>query len=155
MITSLQAKEIPRPAATRNPCTVCAPLGACCLSRCCRCHSVPARRARLRHLHSSLCNGHYREPLDVACSNFNEQAAIFGGGAILRQGVANVITQYRPQLVGIATTCLSETIGDDLSMELSEFVTPADHEPPRLVTVSTPVTAMITPVAIITLSRRC
>ena len=96
MINASTVKDIPRPAATQNPCTVCAPRGACLAFR--------GVEGALPFLHGGqgcatyirrFVIGHYREPLDVACSNFNEQAAIFGGGAILRQGVSNV-TQATP-----------------------------------------------------------
>ncbi len=82
---------------------------------------------------------HFKEPVDIASSNFGETTAIFGGKQNLCQGIDNVIRQYHPKLIGIATTCLAETIGDDVSMFLHEFC--REHEGrdlPELVHVSTP-----------------
>ena len=56
---------------------------------------------------------HFRENLDVASSSFTEDSAVFGGAEKLRLALANVIGEYRPAFVGVATTCLAETIGED------------------------------------------
>ena len=53
---------------------------------------------------------HYKEPVDIACSNFGEQTAIFGGSVNLKTALDNLQKQYHPELIGIATTCLSERI---------------------------------------------
>jgi nitrogenase molybdenum-iron protein NifN len=82
---------------------------------------------------------HFKEPLDIACSNFGEQTAIFGGGANLKLALDNIRKQYAPDLIGIATTCLSETIGDDVPMFLKAYR--EDHRNdglPCLVHVATP-----------------
>jgi nitrogenase molybdenum-iron protein NifN len=81
--------------------------------------------------------GHFREPVDVASSNFHEQAAIFGGRDNLRLALRNVIRQYDPAVIGIATTCLAETIGDDINMFLEEFRREGEGELPPMVPVST------------------
>lgn len=127
-------------AATRNSCHVCTPLGACLVFR--------GIEGAIPLLHGSQgCStyirryliGHFREPVDIASSNFSEGAAVYGGGSIFRQGLENVIRQYAPALVGIATTCLSETIGDDIRLYLHEFRRDHRDRPlPELVHVSTP-----------------
>jgi nitrogenase molybdenum-iron protein NifN len=81
---------------------------------------------------------HFKEPLDIASSNFSEATAIFGGEANLREGLANVIRQYAPRLIGIASTCLAETIGDDAAFYLRQIKAEAHGDLPRLVHVSTP-----------------
>ena len=127
-------------AATRNACHVCTPLGACLVF-----HGIE-RAIPLLH-GSQGCStyirryliGHFRDPVDIASSNFSEAAAVYGGGPILRRALENVIRQYAPGLIGIATTCLSETIGDDVSMYLHEFRRDnTDRDLPVLVHVSTP-----------------
>ena len=53
----------------------------------------------------------------------------------------NVSRQYHPQLLGVATTCLAETIGDDVGMSLHEIRKQSGEgsEPlPPVVSVSTP-----------------
>jgi nitrogenase molybdenum-iron protein NifN len=82
---------------------------------------------------------HFREPMDIATSGFSEASTIFGGGANLRQGLENVTSQYHPALIGIATTCLTETIGEDMHGLLHEYrAKRAGAESPLLVHVSTP-----------------
>jgi len=83
---------------------------------------------------------HFNEPIDIASSSLGEKNAIYGGGANLKQGLKNVTAKYRPKMIGIATTCLTETIGDDLNTILYEYrkETPTDEEQPVLVRVSTP-----------------
>jgi nitrogenase molybdenum-iron protein NifN len=82
--------------------------------------------------------GHFREPVDIACSNFSESTVIFGGEENFRIGLANVIEQYQPKLIGIATTCLAETIGDDLKQFVHRFEEEYGPDAPVLVPVSTP-----------------
>ena len=125
------------PAATRNPCHLCAPLGAALVFK--------GVEGAIPLLHGSQgCStyirrymiSHFREPIDIASSNFSETSAIFGGKSNLHTALANLTTQYAPSLIGIATTCLSETIGDDVSQLLHEYHGPAAG--PALVHVSTP-----------------
>ncbi|HSH13873.1 MAG TPA: nitrogenase component 1, partial [Desulfurivibrionaceae bacterium] len=69
-----------------------------------------------------------------------EKHAVYGGSANLKQGLDNVSAKYRPRLIGIATTCLTETIGDDVRMILHEYRRDyqGEGELPVLVPVSTP-----------------
>jgi nitrogenase molybdenum-iron protein beta chain len=48
-------------------------------------------------------------------SSFTEGASVFGGQANLIQAIDNIFTIYNPQVIAVHTTCLSETIGDDIS----------------------------------------
>jgi len=135
-------KRAPRPnwVSTRNPCKACAPLGATLVMR--------GIAGALPFLHGSqgcatymrrYIISHFREPMDIATSGFSEATTIFGGGANLRQGLDNVTSQYHPTLIGIATTCLTETIGEDVHGLLHEYLEKsAGAERPVLVHVSTP-----------------
>ena len=119
--------EEPYPNSTTNACKVCTPLGACLAFR--------GVAGAVPFLHGSqgcatyirrYLISHFREPMDIAASNFTETSAVFGGAANLKAGLANVLTQYNPALIGLATTCLSETIGEDMSGLLHQFAeTPA------------------------------
>lgn len=117
-----------------NVCKVCAPLGASL--------AFKGVEGAIGLLHGSqgcatyirrYLISHFREPVDIASSSFDEQAVIFGGRERLLEALTNVVSQYEPQLVGIATTCLSETIGDDLKSFLQGVKLPCE-----LVRVSTP-----------------
>jgi nitrogenase molybdenum-iron protein NifN len=127
---------------SRNACKLCTPLGASMVFRGVK-NAVP-------FLHGSQgCStyirrymiSHFNEPIDIASSSFGESAAIFGGKANLIEGLKNVIEQYRPEIIGIATTCLVETIGDNVPMILNEFHKEFDDKienMPKIVEVSTP-----------------
>lgn len=125
--------------ATRNACKLCAPLGATLAFR--------GVRGAVPFLHGSqgcatyirrYLISHYKEPVDIASSSFTEEATIFGGGNLLHTGLDNVSRQYMPELIGVATTCLAETIGEDLPYLLGEYRRERGDGGPVLVTVSTP-----------------
>jgi nitrogenase molybdenum-cofactor synthesis protein NifE len=109
-------------ASTRNACKLCAPLGA----------SIAFRGVEgcIPLIHGSQgCStyirrygiSHFREPIDIASSNFTESSAIFGGRGNLHTALDNVTRQYRPRAIGITSTCLSETIGENIPMYLKEY----------------------------------
>ncbi len=62
----------------------------------------------------STLTRHYKEPISAATSSFTEGASVFGGQANLVQAIDNIFTVYEPEVIAVHTTCLSETIGDDL-----------------------------------------
>jgi nitrogenase molybdenum-iron protein NifN len=64
---------------------------------------------------------HFREPIDIASSNFTETTAIFGGRDNLFTALDNVSRSYRPTAIGVTSTCLSETIGEDVPMYLRQY----------------------------------
>jgi nitrogenase molybdenum-iron protein NifN len=124
---------------TRNACKLCTPLGACLVYR--------GVEGCIPFLHGSQgCStyirryliSHFREPMDIASSNFHEDAAVFGGGRNFTEGVLNITRQYRPQLIGAATTCLTETIGEDLPRLLRELRDRHGNAAAPIVQVSTP-----------------
>ncbi len=130
----------PRATSTRNACRQCAPLGACLAYR--------GIEGAMPLIHGSQgCStyirryviGHFREPIDIAASNFTEETAIFGGETNLHTALTNVIEQYAPKLIGVATTCLSETIGDDVKAFLRRYQNQRSTKTlPLLVHASTP-----------------
>jgi nitrogenase molybdenum-iron protein NifN len=137
------AVEEPEPkhyTSTRNACKLCTPLGACLAFR--------GVEGTIPFLHGSQgCStyirryliSHFREPIDIAASNFSEESAIFGGKSNFEAGVQNVIRQYQPKMVAVATTCLSETIGEDMNLMFHEYLREHWQEGhPHLIHVSTP-----------------
>lgn len=109
-------------AVTVNPCKLCAPLGASMAYR--------GIDGCMPLLHGSQgCStyirrymiSHFKEPVDIASSNFTEDTAIFGGADNLARALDSIIEQYNPQMIGVASTCLSETIGDDVNMFLDDY----------------------------------
>ncbi len=107
---------------TRNACKLCTPLGACLAFR--------GIEGCLPFLHGSQgCStyirryliSHFREPMDIAASNFSETSAVFGGKSNFEAGIRNVVAGYRPKVIGVATTCLSETIGEDMKLLFQQY----------------------------------
>ena len=50
----------------------------------------------------------------AATSSFTEGSSVFGGQANLISAISNIFSIYDPQVIAVHSTCLSETIGDDL-----------------------------------------
>ncbi|MCG8344217.1 MAG: nitrogenase [Chlorobiales bacterium] len=127
--------------ATQNACKLCNPRGACLafkgIEQC-----VPflhGSQGCATYIRRYLIS-HFKEPVDIASSNFNEDTAVFGGSHNLKLGLQNITKQYKPEIIGIATTCLSETIGDDVDMILREYTENTEPNQPLPLTIhaSTP-----------------
>jgi nitrogenase molybdenum-iron protein beta chain len=78
---------------------------------------------------------HFQRIVHVSSSLLREQAAIFGGEGNLAEAVQNAFTVYDPKIIAIHTTCLSETIGDDLASIIDGLDIPVGK---RVVYTSTP-----------------
>jgi nitrogenase molybdenum-iron protein NifN len=125
---------------TTNACKLCKPLGACLAFR--------GIEGAVPFLHGSqgcatymrrYVISHFREPMDIASSSLGEKHAIYGGGPNLKQGLTNVMNKYGASLIGVASTCLTETIGDDMPGLVQEFRRKLhEADSPEIVTVSTP-----------------
>ncbi|MFZ6027436.1 MAG: nitrogenase component 1 [Chloroflexota bacterium] len=107
---------------TQNACKLCAPLGAALAFKGIA-GAVPllhGSQGCATYIRRYLIS-HFKEPVDIASSNFSEDAAIFGGASNLKTALDNIARQYAPDVIGIATTCLAETIGDDVPGLLREY----------------------------------
>lgn len=134
-------KILPKYVSTTNACKLCKPMGACLAFR--------GIEGTVPFLHGSqgcatymrrYIISHFNEPIDIASSSLGEKNAVFGGAANLKLGLKNVTEKYRPRLIGVATTCLTETIGDDVPMFLHQYgrEVQSSVELPLIVNVSTP-----------------
>jgi len=65
--------------------------------------------------------GHYNEPVDIASSSLSEQGTVYGGEDNFKKGIRNVLKLYNPDIIGVATTCLAETIGEDVNRYSAEL----------------------------------
>ncbi len=104
-----------RKALTVNPAKTCQPIGAMYASlgvHGCLPHSHGSQGCYAYH--RSTLTRHYKEPVMAATSAFTEGASVFGGQANLVQAINNIFTVYNPEVIAVHTTCLSETIGDDI-----------------------------------------
>ncbi|MEN8908048.1 MAG: nitrogenase cofactor biosynthesis protein NifB [Clostridiales bacterium] len=105
-----------------NPCKMCMPMGAAL--------SLKGIENCIMLLHGSQgCStyirrhmaGHFNEPIDIASSSLNEKGTVYGGEKNLVKSLDNVIKVYNPQIIGVATTCLAETIGEDIGRIIREY----------------------------------
>ncbi len=137
MKEAVKEKKVGYASAT-NPCRQCMPLGAS--------WAFKGIKGCMPVLHGSqgcatyirrYMISHFREPIDIASSSFDETTVIFGGQDNLEKAIQNVYLQYEPEVIGVATTCLSETIGDDVDRFVKAFK--AKYELPcELVSAKTP-----------------
>ena len=81
---------------------------------------------------------HYNEPVDIASTSLNEKQTIYGGEANLRKALDNVIRVYRPKVIGVLTTCLAETIGEDMDRMVESYVRDGNAKGVDIIPVSTP-----------------
>ncbi|MGD8847183.1 MAG: nitrogenase component 1, partial [Desulfobacteraceae bacterium] len=111
--TTPEIKE--RKALTVNPAKTCQPIGAMYAAlgvHGCLPHSHGSQGCYAYH--RSALTRHYKEPVMAATSAFTEGASVFGGQANLLQAIDNIFKVYEPEVIAVHTTCLSETIGDDI-----------------------------------------
>ncbi|MBU3185131.1 nitrogenase molybdenum-iron protein subunit beta [Clostridium estertheticum] len=111
----LTTKDVVERKALRiNPAKTCQPIGAM--------YAALGVHACLPHSHGSqgCCafhrmqlTRHFKEPIMASTSAFTEGASVFGGGANLKTAIKNIFELYKPDIIAVHTTCLSETIGDD------------------------------------------
>lgn len=138
MIT--QVKKIESYTSTRNACKLCSPLGASlvfkgikgCLPM------IHGSQGCATYIRRNLIS-HYKEPVDIASSSFSEETTIFGGNKNFNTGIDNIIQQYNPEVIGVSSTCLSETIGENVPGLIHEYKTiHAGKKLPEFIFASTP-----------------
>ena len=112
--TTKDIKE--RSALTINPAKTCQPIGAMYAAlgiHGCMPHSHGSQGCCAYH--RSTLTRHYKEPVMAATSSFTEGSSVFGGQANLLTAIQNIFAIYEPDIIAVHSTCLSETIGDDLN----------------------------------------
>jgi len=64
---------------------------------------------------------HYKEPIPLNSTALLEDTVIFGGWEHLKKGIAMAADKYKPQIIGVMSTGLTETFGDDMASALSSL----------------------------------
>lgn len=122
-----------------NPCKMCMPMGAS--------QALKGIKKSMTIIHGSQgCStyirrhmaAHYNEPIDIASSSLSEEGTVYGGAKNLKIGIKNMVDMYKPEVVGILTTCLAETIGDDIKRIVKEVRDTGDFEGVDLIPIATP-----------------
>lgn len=115
MLECLPEGAVQHTAGKINPAKTCQPIGAM--------YAALGIHGCLPHSHGSqgCCayhrmhlTRHFRDPVMASSSSFTEGASVFGGAANLKTSIKNVFQIYNPAIMAVHTTCLSETIGDDI-----------------------------------------
>ena len=116
MLLRHTSKEVKvREGLTINPAKTCQPIGAMYAAlgiHGCLPHSHGSQGCC--SYHRSTLTRHYKEPVMAATSSFTEGASVFGGQANLLAAIDTIFAVYDPDIIAVHSTCLSETIGDDL-----------------------------------------
>ncbi|MFP3156305.1 nitrogenase molybdenum-iron protein subunit beta [Lachnospiraceae bacterium ZAX-1] len=122
----LTTKEIKERSALRvNPCKTCQPVGAMYAAlgvKRCMPHSHGSQGCC--SYHRTVLSRHFKEPAIASSSSFTEGASVFGGRSNINTAVKNVFDMYNPDIIAVHTTCLSETIGDDLTSYIMDMNLP-------------------------------
>jgi len=64
---------------------------------------------------------HFKESIALNSTAMSEDAAIFGGWENLKKGLGRVVEKFRPGVVGVMTSGLTETMGDDVRSAIVQF----------------------------------
>jgi len=108
-----------------NPAKTCQPVGAM--------YAALGVHKCLPHSHGSqgccafhrmFLTRHFKDPAVATSSSFTEGASVFGGGSNLKTATKNIFDLYKPDIIAVHTTCLSETIGDDLNALITDMEIP-------------------------------
>jgi len=122
MLLRHTGKEIvERSALMVNPAKTCQPIGAMYAAlgiHNCLPHSHGSQGCC--SYHRSTLTRHYKEPVMASTSSFTEGTAVLGGQSNLMQSLETIFAVYNPDIIAVHTTCLSETIGDDLNQIITK-----------------------------------
>lgn len=82
---------------------------------------------------------HYKEPIPLNSTALLEDSVIFGGWEHLKKGIAVAADKYKPQIIGVMSSGLTETYGDDMVSALASLrLERPDLEDLPVVLASTP-----------------
>lgn len=82
---------------------------------------------------------HFKESIALNSTSMSEETAIFGGWDNLRLGIKRVIEKFNPRVVGVMTSGLTETMGDDVRSAIVKFRQEhPEHDGTPVINASTP-----------------
>ncbi|WFR55325.1 nitrogenase component 1 [Anaerocolumna sp. AGMB13025] len=116
MLDYTKKEKYDRSALRINPAKTCQPVGAMYAAlgvHECMPHSHGSQGCCA--FHRMFLTRHFKDPAMASSSSFTEGASVFGGGSNLKTAAKNIFDIYNPTIIAVHTTCLSETIGDDLN----------------------------------------
>jgi nitrogenase molybdenum-iron protein beta chain len=125
MLDATPKQIVERKALRINPAKTCQPIGAMYAAlgvHNCMPHSHGSQGCC--SYHRTLLSRHFKEPAMATTSSFTEGASVFGGGSNLKTAVKNIFDIYHAEIIAVHTTCLSETIGDDVRTYITQMDIP-------------------------------
>lgn len=66
-------------------------------------------------------NRHFKESIPLNSTALLEDSVIFGGWEHLKKGIAVAADKYKPQIIGVMSSGLTETYGDDMASALTSL----------------------------------
>ena len=82
---------------------------------------------------------HFKEAVPLQTTAMNEISTILGGAEQIEEAIENLRARSKPRFIGIASTALTETRGEDIAGELREIVARRrDFDDTAIVYASTP-----------------
>lgn len=118
----IQRPELNKHFAVINPSRICQPMGAL--------QALLGVKGAMPLIHGSqgcstymrfqLCR-HFREPVNVSSSSMSEATVVYGGEENLIKALDTVCREYHPEIIGVTSSCLTETIGDDMNLIINKF----------------------------------
>ncbi|WP_298267728.1 bifunctional nitrogenase iron-molybdenum cofactor biosynthesis protein NifEN [Geobacter sp.] len=82
---------------------------------------------------------HFKESIALNSTSMSEDTAIFGGWENLKKGIKRVIEKFKPTVVGVMTSGLTETMGDDVRSAIVHFRQEnPEHDGVPIIWASTP-----------------
>jgi nitrogenase molybdenum-iron protein beta chain len=90
------------------------------------------------YLRFQMCR-HFREPVNISSTSMSESTVVYGGEENLLKALETIWREYKPKLIGVTSSCLTETIGDDMGLIIRKFRSEhPDEELPPIIPISTP-----------------
>ncbi len=97
-------------------------------------HSAPG----CTFLGKVLLTQHLREPVGLVGTDIKEMSTIMGGWEELEKRVIEIYEKFKPSLIGIIGTALSEVRGEDINQIISNFQFPISNFKSKILYISAP-----------------
>lgn len=81
----------------------------------------------------TLLTRHFREPIPLQTTALRQEQVIMGSANSMEETLQALITKHQPQVIGLITTALTETAGDDVDGMIRSFQSTRPTAPPIIV----------------------
>lgn len=81
----------------------------------------------------NLLTRHFREPIPLQTTALTQETVIMGAGEAVQQALDNIVRKQSPSLIGMITTALTETAGDDIDGTVRQYLRERPFKTPVVV----------------------